>query len=196
MVDLGPVTQPAAAFGAHGNRRLRRGGARGSPVRVTLGAGWLDIAGEDPTPLRLPISAIARMRVGFVDARGGPFYQTLVWPAGDDPIKLAPLREDRLAYAAFVRALAAEVAAQHGPGAVERGESQLGALFGPVSIGLVLVAALAVGAWVLADHPPHLRWLPALIPALVFAVLVSRYRVVHRPRSVEDLAELDRQLPR
>ena len=187
---------PPAAFRAHGNRRLRRGRVCGSPVRVALDDGWLAFAGEDPTTLRLPVAAIERMRSGFVDARGGPFYQTILWPAGDKPIKLAPLREDWLLYAAFVRALAAEVAGQHGAGAVERGESHVGALFGPVLIGLVLVAALAVGAYVLADHPPHLRWLPALVPALVFAVLVSRYRVVHRPGPVADLAELDRQLPR
>lgn len=195
MTDPAPVTPPAA-FRAHGNRRLRRVGARGRQVRVSLGAGGLDVVGEDPTPLRLPVTAIERMRSGFVDARGGPFYQTLLWPVGDDPIKLAPLREDRLLYAAFVRALAAEVAARHGPGAVERGESHLGALFGPVFLGLVLVAALAVSAWVLADQPPYLRWLPALVAAPVFAVVVSRYRLVHRPGPVADLAELDRQLPR
>jgi hypothetical protein len=165
-------------------------------VRVALDDGWLAFAGEDPTVLRLPVAAIERMRSGFVDARGGPFYQTILWPAGDKPIKLAPLREDRLLYAAFVRALAAEVAAHHGPGAVERGESQVGALLGPVLIGLVLVAALAVCAYALADHPPHLRWIPALVPALIFGLLTWKYRTVHRPRPVADLAELDRQLPR
>jgi hypothetical protein len=187
---------PSQTFRAHGSRRLRRSRVHGSPVRVALDDGWLAFAGEDPTTLRLPVTAIERMRTGFVDARGGPFYQTILWPAGDRPIKLAPLREDRLLYAAVVRALAAEVAAHRGPGAVERGESRLGALFGPVMIGLVLAAALAVSLFALADEPSLLRWVPVAVPAPLFALLVWRYRAVHRPRPVADLGELDRQLPR
>lgn len=185
-----------AAFRAYGNRRLRRGGARGSPVRVSLGTAWLDIAGEDPTPLRLPLATIERMRSGYTEVKGGPLYQTILWPAGDAPITLAPLREDRLLYATLVRTLAARVAATHGPHAVERGDTRFGALFGPVLIGLVLIAALAVCTYALADEPPALRWLPALVPGLIFALLAWRYRTVHRPRPVEDFAELDRQLPR
>ena len=185
-----------SGFRAYGNRRLKRGGARGSPVRVSLGAAWLDITGEDPTPLRLPFATIERMRSGYTEVKGGPNYQTILWPAGDTPITLAPLREDRLLYAAFVSALAAQVAAGRGTPAVERGETAFGALLGPLLIGLLLIAALFVGAYALADHPPYLRWLPALLPALVFALMLWRYRTIHRPRPVADLAELDRQLPR
>jgi hypothetical protein len=185
-----------SGFLAYGNRRLKRGGARGSPVRVSLGAAWLDITGEDPTPLRLPFATIERMRSGYTEVKGGPNYQTILWPAGDTPITLAPLREDRLPYAALVRTLAARVAASRGPRAVERGDTAFGALFGPVTIGLLLIAALGVCAYALADHPFPLRWLPALVPALIFGLLTWRYHAVHRPRPVRDLAELDRQLPR
>ena len=45
-------------------------------------------------------------------------------------------------------------------------------------------------------HPLPARMTAGLIPALVFALLLSRYHAVHRPRSLTDLAELDRQLPR
>lgn len=191
------MTQPAAAFRAYGNRRLRRGGARGSPVRVALDGAWLDLAGEDGAPpLRLPLATIERVRSGYTEGKGGPFYQTILWPAGEPPITLAPLRQDWFLYAAFVKALAAQVAATHGPRAVERGDTQFGALLGPVLTGLLLIAALAVCAWALADYPPHLRWLPALVPALLFALLFWRYRTVHRPHPVTDLAELERQLPR
>jgi hypothetical protein len=191
------VSQPLA-FRAQGNRGLRRAGWGRRPVRVSLDGGWLDIAEEHGpgTPLRLPVAAIERMRIGFVDARGGPFYLTTLWPAGDKPIKLAPLREDRLPYAAFARALAGQVAASRGLRAVERGDTWFGALLGPVLMGLVVVAALAVSIHALADEETLLRWVPAVIPALVFALLLSRYHAVHRPRPLADLAELDRQLPR
>lgn len=186
------------AFRAQGNRGLRRAGWGARTLRVTLDGAWLDIADEQGpgAPLRLPVAAIERMRVGYVDARGGPFYLTTLWPAGERPIKLAPLREDRLPYAAFARALAGQVAATRGLRAVERGDTWFGALLGPVMSGLVVVAALAVSIHVLADEETLLRWVPAVIPALVFALLFSRYHAVHRPRSLADLAELDRQLPR
>lgn len=190
------MTGPATAFRALRSRRLLRAGVRGYPVQVSLDGAWLEFTGTDGAPpWRLPVAAIERMRSGYGDGRGGPYYQTILWPAGDKPITLAPLREDRWLYAAFVRALAAQVAASRGTGAVERGETAFGALLGPLLIGLLLIAALFVGAYALADHPPHLRWLPALLPALIFGLMLWRYRTVHRPRPVTDLAELDRQLP-
>jgi hypothetical protein len=119
---------------------------------------------------------------------------TILWPAGEQPIKLSPLREDWPAYAAFTRALAARVAANHGPRAVERGDTRFGALLGPVLMGLLLAASLAVCAYALADEPTPLRWAPAVIPALLFGLLYWRYHAVHRPRAVAELGELDRQL--
>jgi hypothetical protein len=183
-------------FRAHGNRRLRRAGAGGRAVRVSLDGAWLEFAGEQGAPLRLPVAAIERMRIGFVDARGGPFYMTTLWPAGDKPIKLSPLREDWLLYAAFARALAERVAASRGLRAVERGDTWFGALLGPVLTGLVLMASLAVCIHALADEETLLRWAPAVLPALVFGLLCWRYYAVHRPRAVAELGELERQLPR
>ena len=187
---------PPPTFRAHGNRRLRRAGARGSPVRVSLDRAWLEFAGEPGPALRVPAAAIERMRSGYTEGKGGPFYATILWPAGEAPITLAPLREDWAAYAAFARALTAQVAASRGPGAVERGDTQFGALLGPVLTGLLLAASLAVCVYALADEETLLRWAPAAVPALLFALLFWRYLAVHRPRPLADLAELDRQLPR
>ena len=183
------------AFRAHGNRRLRRAGAGGSPVRVSIDGAWLDIAGEQGAPLRLPVAAIERMRAGYTEGKGGPFYMTILWPAGDKPIELSPLREDWPPYAAFTRTLAGQVAASRGLRAVERGDTQFGALLGPVLMGLLLAASLAVCIYALADEPTPLRWLPAVIPTLLFALLYWRYHAVHRPRAVAELGELERQLP-
>ena len=163
---------------------------------MSLDGAWLEFAGDKAAPLRLPVAQVERMRAGFTEGKGGPFYMTILWPAGEPPIKLSPLREDWRAYAEFTRALAAQVAASRGPRAVERGDTQFGALFGPVLTGVVLVATLAVCVYALADEPTLLRWVPALIPALVFGLLAWRYFAVHRPRAVADLGELDRQLPR
>lgn len=187
---------PPATFRAHGNRRLRRAGARGSPVRVSLDGAWLEVAGEPGALLRLPVAAIERMRSGYTEGKGGPFYSTILWPAAEKPLTLAPLREDWAHYAAFVRALAAQVAASRGLRAVERGDTQFGALLGPVLTGLLLAASLAVCVFALADETTLLRWAPAAVPALLFALLFWRYRAVHRPRPLADLADLDRQLPR
>jgi len=162
---------------------------------VWLDGAWLDIAGEAGAPLRLPVAAVERMRAGYTEGKGGPFYMTLLWPAGETPIKLSPLREDWLLYAAFARALAERVAASRGLSAVERGDTRFGALLGPVLMGLLLAASLAVCVYALADEPTPLRWLPAVIPALLFALLYWRYHAVHRPRAVAELGELERQLP-
>ena len=183
------------AFRAYGNRRLRRAGAGGSPVRVSLDGAWLEFAGEQAAPLRLPVAQIERMRAGYTEGKGGPFYMTVLWPAGEPPIKLSPWREDWPAYAAFARALAARVAASRGQRAVERGSTQFGALLGPVAMGLVLAATLAVCVYALADERTLLRWMPAVLPALLFALLAWRYHAVHRPRAVAELGELERQLP-
>jgi hypothetical protein len=164
-------------------------------VHVSLDGAWLQFAGEQGAPLRLPVAAIERMRAGYTEGKGGPFYMTILWPAGEKPIKLSPLREDWPHYAAFTRALAGQVAASRGPRAVERGDTRFGALLGPVLMGLVLVASLAVCVHALADEETPLRWLPAVIPALVFALLCWRYHAVHRPRAVAELGELERQLP-
>ena len=184
------------AFRAYGNRRLRRTGAGGSPVRVSLDGAWLEFAGEQAAPLRLPVARIERMRAGYTEGKGGPFYMTILWPAGEKPIKLSPLREDWPRYGAFARALAGQVAASRGVQAVERGDTRFGALLGPVLMGLLLVASLAVCVYALADERSLLRWAPAVIPALLFALLYWRYHAVHRPRPVADLGELDRQVPR
>lgn len=164
-------------------------------MRVSLGGAWLEFAGEQGAPLRLPVAAIERMRAGYTEGKGGPFYMTILWPTGEPPIKLSPLREDWPAYAAFARLLAERVAASHGPRAVERGDTRFGALLGPVLMGLVLAASLAVCVYALADEPTPLRWMPAAIPALLFALLYWRYHAVHRPRAVAELGELARQLP-
>lgn len=162
---------------------------------MTLGLGWIEFAGEDGAPVRLPLGMMQRMRSGFDEGKGGPFYQTRLWPAGEPPLLLMPLREDRAAYAQFVRALAPQVAASHGLAAVERGTTVAAALYLPVAIGLLLAATLAVCIFALAEEPTLLRWVPAVIPALLFAFLVWRFQTLHRPRSVADLGELERQLP-
>ena len=82
-----------------------------------------------------------------------------------------------------------------GDRAVERGDTQFGALLGPVLMGLVLAASLAVCVYALADERTLLRWAPAVIPALLFGWLYWRYHAVHRPRTVAELGELERQLP-
>jgi len=68
--------------------------------------------------------------------------------------------------------------------AVERGDTWFGALLGPVLMGLVVVAALAVSIPVLADEETLLRWVPAVIPALRFGFLGRPSSIT--PRDADD----------
>jgi hypothetical protein len=45
-------------------------------------------------------------------------------------------------------------------------------------MGLALAATLAVCVYVLAEEPTPLRWMPAVLPALLFALLYWRYHAV------------------
>lgn len=182
------------AFHAYGTRRLRRAGVTGKLVQVALDSTGLTLRGEGGLH-RLPLATIERMRVGYVDAKNGPFWETVLWPMGEKPIKLMPVREDRAAYASLVRMLAERVAGTRGRGSVLRGTSLFSALLFPVLIGALFVGTLFVGVYALPDDPWYQRWAPAAFPGALLALLGWRFQRLHRPRAVYDLAEIEQQLP-
>ena len=199
MPDRSPspatCTERGLAFHAYSTRRLRRAGIAGTRMRVELEGPWLTITGEQGGRRRIALAAVKRMRTGFSEGQTTIFYQTVIWPSGERPIGLAPVREDWPAYAAFVRELAGRIAATHGLGAVERGESMIAAMLPAILMGLVFAGALGTAIFALADEGSALRWMPPVIPGAAFAFLAWRFHSLHRPRAVRNLAELDRQLP-
>jgi hypothetical protein len=136
------------------------------------------------------------MRVGYDETKYAKYFRTrLVRTNRPAPLELHPLASYDPNYAATIRALAAAVVQAGGIGRVERGSSAFWAWLGPVLMGLLLLAALAVGIFVLADNVWWQRFAPALPIAVVFGVLVWNAKARLAPRPIEELGELDRQLP-
>jgi hypothetical protein len=115
---------------------------------------WLLLTGEEGGSQRIALASIDRLRAGFTEGQTTVFYQTVLWPAGEKPISLAPVREEWPAYAVFVRTLAAT----RGMGAIKRGDSMISAALPPLLMALVFLGALGTSIYALADEPTTLRW--------------------------------------
>jgi hypothetical protein len=174
---------------------LKREGVTGKRAAVTLRAGRLAIAGEDGGAISIDPGDIASMRVGYDEATWGKAFQTtIVRTSRPQPLALHPLARYDPNYAATIRALAAAVAEAGGIGRIERGTSATGAWLA-VLMGLLFLAGLAIGIFVLANNVWWQRFMPAVPCAVVFGVLFWNIRTRLAPRPIKELGELDRQLP-
>jgi len=188
------ATEPG--FYAVRTRALKREGVTGKRANVTLRAGRLGIVGEESGAISIDPADIASLRVGYDESKYGKYFHArIVRTSRPAPLALHPL--DRLDpnYAATIRAVAAAVAETGGIGRIERGTSVFGAWLGPALMGLVFLAALAVGIFALAHHVWWQRFVPALVPAILFGVLLWNTKARLEPRPIKELGELDRQLP-
>jgi hypothetical protein len=177
-------------------RALRREGVTGKRAAVTLRAGRLGIVGEDGGAIWIDPADIASMRVGYDESKNGKHFRTrIVRTSRPPPLALHPLESRDPNYAATIRALAAAVVQTGGIGRIERGTSAFSAWVMPVLMGLLFLAGLAIGIFVLANHVWWQRFLPALPGAIVFAVLLWNTMARLAPRPIKELSELDRQLP-
>ncbi len=78
---------------------------------------------------------------------------------------------------------------------IERGTSAFWACLGPVLMGLLFLAGVATGLFVLTEDVWWQRLVPALPGAILFGVLLWNTTARLAPRPVKDLSELDVQLP-
>ena len=184
------------------HRNLRQAGFAGRHMLVELNGDTVEIRGEQSGTLSLPIAEVERMRVGFLETEGARAYETLLWRGGEpDPVRIAPMRplRDPHAYVTLVRDLAARVAARRGVAAIETGSSPAFWLRLSLAVAALLVAAILVVLFVLAEEPDGTWWGSAVViafPVAILALLAWRYLTVHRPRAIRYLSALDRHLPR
>lgn len=167
---------------------------RGDYADVAVGADGITFTGERQGLLHVPFARIARLRVGFVEAKTGKVFRSLLWLDGDEeaPIYLLPMDDDA-AYANAMRAIAARLASDGRLSRVEGGTTKLDALIGsmlfvPITIAAIWIALIVSKAW----------WQPIAIasaPALATAAVVWSAYANHWPRAVTALGDLDRQLP-
>ena len=183
-------------FYAVRTRALKREGVTGKRAAVTLRAGRLGIVGEDGGAIWVDPADIAAMRVGYAESKNGKYFHThIVRSSRPQPLSLYPAVSKDPHYAATIRALAAAVVQTGGIGRIERGTSAFGAWLAPVLTGLLFLAGLAIGIFVLANHVWWQRFMPALPGAIAFAVLLWNTMARLAPRPIKELGELDRQLP-
>jgi hypothetical protein len=162
---------------------------------VTLHTARLGLAGEEGGTISIDLADIAPSRVGYDESKYRKYFHTnIVRKSRPALLVLSPLSDDRN-YSATIRALAATIAEAGGFDRIERGTSAFWAWLGPVLMGLLLLAGLGVGLFVLADHAWWQRFAPAAAPALLFAVLLWNTKARLAPRPIQTLGELDRQLP-
>jgi hypothetical protein len=136
------------------------------------------------------------MRVGSEDTKYGRCYECRLWVAGSEapPLVLQPLGRRPPEYGATVRAFAGALAAAGGLERIEGGVSRAAALFMPVAIGLLFLAAAGIALFALGNEPWWGRLLVPLVPGLLFALGVRLAITRYWPRPIRSLAELEPHL--
>jgi hypothetical protein len=175
---------------------LKRESVRGKRAAVTLRAGRLAIVGEEGGAIWIDLADITSIRVGYNESRSGKHFLTrIVRLEKPAPLVLHPAARYDPNYRATIHALAAAVAEAGGIGRIERGSSAFAAWSTPALMGLLFLAGLAVGIFVLANNVWWQRFAPAVPGAIAFAVTLWNAQARVAPRPIKDLGELNRQLP-
>lgn len=182
-------------FQTGNDNSLRKAGLAGQHVRVALRDGALELRGEDGGALRIVPADVARMRIGYFDARRR-IYLTRIWPASSEtPLNLTPYPHTWSAYTQIMRGFAAAMRDDGRLGRIEGGSSKFDALFAPVLLGFLLLAAIGIAVFALGNEPWWGRLLVPAIPLLLFALLLRIGLTRYWPLSLRDLNELECQLP-
>lgn len=154
----------------------------------------LAIVGEEAGAIWIDPAEVTLVRVGHEEVKWGKLYRTRIWRKDGKTLTLHPTPAD-YQYRETIRAFVSAMAAAGQMHRVERGVSTFSAWLAPVLFGLLTLAALAIGLYLLADFLWWQRLLPALVPAALTALLYANARARHIPKPLADMAELDRQLP-
>jgi hypothetical protein len=185
-----------ASFRSYVVRALRQRDFAGAFATISVAHDGVTLKGDEKGFLHVPFARVARMRVGFTEAKQGLIYETRIWLEGEaKPLRLFPDRENLPAYGASIRGIADGLARVGRSDRVEGGVSVFEASLGPALMAPVVLFGL-LAATISADPPVwwHFIVIP-LIPAVVFGVLVWRSVTRHWPRRLASRAELDLQLP-
>lgn len=190
------ASETGPAFHAIATRALKREGFAGDHIWVGCREGRLDLIGEKGGQIRLAPKDILRIRIGYEETKYSKIYQTVIWRRGaTKPLDLTPVGDHRANYAATMRAFAGQMAAAGLQNRIERGVSKFSAMLGPVLIGILALAAVCISIFVLTEEPWWGRMIVPFIPIVLLGFLLWNMLARQMPRPIQDLAELDKQLP-
>ena len=190
------ASEAGPAFHAIATRALKREGFAGDHIWVGCREGRLDLIGEKGGQIRLAPKDIRRIRIGYEETKYSKIYQTAIWRQGAArPLDLTPVGDHRVPYGTTMRAFAGQMAAAGLQDRIERGMSKFSAMLGPVSIGILVLAALGLSIFVLDEEPWWGRLIVPVIPILLLGFLIWNMMARQLPRPIQDLTELDKQLP-
>lgn len=182
-------------FQCYLTRALRRQGLHGSVAWVRVTPELIDFTGTESGQFRVRIDDIVRLRVGYVDAKSRT-YETRLWTWGAGrPLRIVPVTSAWAAYGAATRLIASELLARQRGDRIEQGASKFDAVFGPLMMGLLVVAAIGISIFALENEPWWGRLFVPAIPVAIFGALL--WVAVRRswPRPIVSLSDLDVQLP-
>lgn len=183
-------------FSLPNNKQLTALGLGGPHVFGLVTNNSLELRGETAGNVYIAPDQIHRLRIGFIEAKGGGFYRTRLWSTlTEKPLDLRPTRVTFRGYTLVMSALAEVMIAADRREQVETGSSKFDALFAPVLIGIVTLGALVLALFVLTDEPWWGRMIIPLVPSVVFAILTRNAVKRHWPRALMDIEQLSKQLP-
>lgn len=186
---------PEHLFQCHVTRDMRKRGIVGAEAWVRVGDEALEVTGADAGQFRIRVDDIARIRIGYVDTKTRT-YETRLWTFdAPRPLQLAPTRGSWASYRDGIRQVTGALVAKQRRDRVETGYSKFDAMFGPVLTGLLAIASLGISIFVLENEPWWGRMIVPAVPLLVFGILLWVGVKRSWPRPIQELSELEVQLP-
>ena len=157
--------------------------------------GALQLQDDKPHVVRIALSDISRVRIGYVDAKPR-FFRTQIWRDGvEQPLELVPAKETWAGYRDTTYEFAQLLAQANRLDRAETGSSKFDALFGPALMFVPTLAAFALALFVLTKEPWWGRMIVPIAPTVVLALLIWFGVKRYWPRPLRDLSDLKKHLP-
>ncbi|WP_119420999.1 hypothetical protein [Desertibaculum subflavum] len=186
------MQQPTAGFAVPVTGALKRRGIRRREARVTLAGTALQIVGDEGGVLAVTPDRLRRLRSGWEETKRGPSYETRLWLVGEaKPVTLFLKDRAYADYARVIRGFAGGLPLDR----LETGTTPAGALFLPVAMGLLSLAAIGISLFVITEEPWWGRMLVPIIPVGVFLYGLHTLRRMW-PKPAADRAAFDRAVMR
>lgn len=186
------MQQPTAGFTVPVTGALRRQGLRGREARVSLAGNALQLVGAEGGVLVIAPERVGRLRTGWEEIKNGLSHETRLWLVGEaKPVVLHLKGRVATEYAQIIRGFAGHLP----PDRLETGTTPAGALFLPVAMGLLSLAAIGISLFVITEEPWWGRLLVPIVPVGVFLYGLHALRRMW-PKPAADRAAFDRAVMR
>lgn len=183
------------AFQLSLDKRLRANGLEGKLAWATLRDGGIDLTDDLGHTVRIALSDIVRIRIGFVETKRRTYHCRIWQDPIEDAIELIPTIQSWPQYRQEMIALVAQMAERSRLDRVETGSSKIDALIGPILISIPTIAALLVSIFVLTEEPWWGRAVVPIIPLILFFILAWMGKHRHWPRMIGSPNDVLVQLP-